>query len=41
LENFTGKRPLGRLKHRQEDIFKINITKIGYEDVNWTELVRS
>jgi hypothetical protein len=35
-----GKRPLDRPRHRWEDGMKMNLTEIGWEDVQWIYLAR-
>jgi hypothetical protein len=35
-----GKRPLGRLRRRWEDNIKIDLRKIGWEDVDWIHLAQ-
>jgi hypothetical protein len=36
-----GKRPLGRHGHKWEDIIKIDIVEIGWENVNWINVAES
>jgi hypothetical protein len=31
-----GKRPLGRHRHRWENIIRMNLREIGWEGVDWT-----
>jgi hypothetical protein len=35
-----GKRPLGRLRHRREDNIKMDLRQIGWEGVDWIQLVQ-
>jgi hypothetical protein len=35
-----GKRPLGRPRHRWEDNFKMNLTEIGCERVEWIPMAQ-
>jgi hypothetical protein len=35
-----GKRPLGRPRHRWEDIIRMDRSKIRWEDVNWMHLAQ-
>jgi len=35
------KRPLGRHGHKWEDIIKIDIVEIGWENVNWINVAES
>jgi hypothetical protein len=34
------KRPLGRPRHRWEDIFKLDLREIGIDGVNWIQLAQ-
>jgi hypothetical protein len=36
-----GRGPLGRLRHRWEDGIKMDLRKIGWEDVEWIHLVQN
>jgi hypothetical protein len=36
----SGKRPLGRLRHRWEYYIKMNLRYMGYEGLDWTEPTR-
>jgi hypothetical protein len=33
-----GKRPLGRLKHRQENDIKMDLQEVGWRVLDWIEL---
>jgi hypothetical protein len=35
-----GRRPLGRPRHRWEDIIKLGLREIGFGDVDWINLVQ-
>jgi len=35
-----GKRPLGRSKHRWEDIIKMDLQEMGCAGMNWIELAQ-
>ena len=35
-----GKRPLGRPSHRWEDNIKMDLQKVGFEDMDWIELAQ-
>jgi hypothetical protein len=35
-----GKRPLGRLRHRWVDNIKMDLTEIGWDDMDWTDLAQ-
>jgi hypothetical protein len=34
-----GKRPLGRLRSRWEDVIRMDLREIGWEGVDWMHLV--
>jgi hypothetical protein len=36
----VGKRPLGRPRRRWEDRIRIDLREIGWEDVEWVQLVQ-
>jgi hypothetical protein len=36
--NPAGKKPLGRSRHRWEDNIRMDLRKIGWEDVDWMHL---
>jgi hypothetical protein len=36
-----GKRPLGRPKHRWVDNIKRGLTEIGWDDMDWIDLVQN
>jgi hypothetical protein len=38
--NLKGKRPLGRPRRRWEDGFRIDLTEIGWGDVEWIQLAQ-
>jgi hypothetical protein len=35
-----GKRPLGRTRYRWEDNIRMDLRKLGWEDVEWMHLVQ-
>jgi hypothetical protein len=39
VEKPEEKRPLGRPRHRWEDNIKVDLQEVGYEGVDWIELV--
>jgi hypothetical protein len=38
--NPEGKRPLGRARRRWVDNIKMDLRGIGWDDMNWTDLVK-
>jgi hypothetical protein len=38
VRNHEGKRSLGRLRHRWEINFKMNVSEIEFEGVDWVNL---
>lgn len=38
--NLSGKRPLGKSRRRWDDIMKIKLRKVGYEEDKWMELAQ-
>jgi hypothetical protein len=35
-----GKRPLGRARHKWEDIIKMYLREIGWGDMDWTDMAQ-
>jgi hypothetical protein len=35
-----GKKPLRKLKHRQEDNIKMDLKEIGFESMDWIQLTQ-